>query len=105
METEPDHLKVGLRAIIYLRSWEHGPECQAYCEAQGYRASIVYDLDGTRYAGVFDAVVQGQAEVIVVWSFADLPSGRVPRVEPVELMQPPEPPRNRRPRVVRWPKK
>jgi hypothetical protein len=92
------------RAVIFLRGWERGPECYAYCERMGYRPSVVYDPDGTKYYEVYESLLRGEAEVIVVWSMADLPPRRVPRVEAVELA-PPDIPRNRRPRLVRWPKK
>lgn len=97
-----------LRAIIYLRGWQHGPDCHEYCEARGYRViGVVYDPDGSKYDTTFDAIVTGQAEVIVVYDFDDLPANRVPRVEPVSLLQPSPTevePRKRRPRA-RWPRK
>lgn len=102
---EPLHVATS-RAIIYLRTWKYGPECHEYCEAKGYRVvGVVYDPDGSRYDATFDAIVTGQAEVIVAWDYGDLPADRVPRVEPVSLLQPPQTgagPRSRRPRGVRF---
>lgn len=89
------------KAIIYLRSWQHGPECLDYCKAVGYQASVVYDPEGTRYDQAFAAVLRGEAELIVVWSVSELPPDRVPRVEPVDLLRPELDLERRRPKVVR----
>lgn len=104
---------VMLRAFIYLRELANGAACIEYCQVKGYRVlGIVYDPEGVKYDGVFDAVTRGDGEVIVVWDFGDLPANRVPRVEPVNIarptrhvaladpVRPSATPRRRRPRPI-----
>jgi hypothetical protein len=88
-------------AIIYLRSWQHGPECYEYCTAAGYRSSVVYDPDGTRYEQTFAAMLRGEADLIVVWSLSELAPDRYPRVEPVDMLRRDLDAARRRPKVVR----
>lgn len=101
-----------LRAFIYLRNLTNGAACIEYCQIRGYRVlGIVYDPDGIKYGELFDAIGRGDAEVIVVYDFDDLPANRLPRVEPVNLARPARhvarvelgrstPPQRRRPRSV-----
>lgn len=99
-----------VRAIIYLRDLRVAPACHDYCEVRGYRIlGVVYDPDGDRFEALWAEVRErGEAEVIIVHNYRDLPSDRTPRIEearlsPAELppVPPSEPhttPRRRRPR-------
>lgn len=90
-----------LRAIIYLRRLDDSAACIAWCEARGYRIDgVVLDPAGGRYHACIRAALDGQCDVIVIRSLADLPPDRLPRTEvadaPLEQVDPR--PRRRRPR-------
>lgn len=90
-----------LRAVIYVA--EHTnmevaqAACLAHCEERGYlvKSLILGDRAGVRWhEGVQAMLFKGEVDVVVIYSRADLPPARLPRVEVVaDRVTPPPVPR------------
>ena len=93
-----------LRAIIYVAAdgdlIRAETACVEYCERHGYQvvALVVGDGDGQSwFHGVVGMLTAHEAELIVVWTRAELPAARLPRLE-VVVEEPPPTSHRRRPR-------
>jgi hypothetical protein len=96
-----------LRAVIYILTGidqaKHERACVAWCERQRYEivGLVIDDHLSTRWADTVAMTVNGGADLIVVYDRDNRPPHRLPRVESPRPDEPPDVPRQRRPRAVR----
>lgn len=82
-----------LRAVIYVADGIHNDEawqwvklCAAHCAHRGYRviAVVIADIGG-RWSDAVTMLGAGEAEVLVVGEYRQIPADRVPRVEIADI--------------------
>ncbi|MEO3922727.1 hypothetical protein ABGB07_02415 [Micromonosporaceae bacterium B7E4] len=96
-----------LRAVIYILTGadqaKHERACIAWCDKKRYQVVglVIDDHLSSRWMDVCRMTTNGEADLIVVYDRNDRPPNRLPRVESPEPDEPPDVPRQRRPRSVR----
>lgn len=98
MRSQPTrHPSPPLRAAIYgptrqIGRWQ--PTCTAWCAARQYDLVSVIDEtpDAARWSDLLHAMADGDIDIVVIASLADLPADRMARVETIGRRQPPRRP-------------
>lgn len=94
MRSQPIHHRAPpLRAAIYgptrqIGRWQ--PTCTAWCTDRGYDLVSVIDEtpDAARWSDLLHAMADGDIDIVVIASLADLPPGRSARVEIIGRRRP-----------------
>uniref|UniRef100_A8LZX0 Uncharacterized protein n=1 Tax=Salinispora arenicola (strain CNS-205) TaxID=391037 RepID=A8LZX0_SALAI len=94
MRSQPTrHPSPPLRAAIYgptrqIGRWQ--PTCTAWCTDRGYDLTSIVDEDAaaTRWSDLLVMMADGDVDVVVVATLADLPPKRMARVETINRGQP-----------------